>query len=127
MKVEISIGELVDKVSILDIKLNKIKDKAKIKNIQNEFLLLKKCMIKTGIDLESDEYLRLKKTNQILWDVEDKIRIKEKKQLFDNEFIQIARSIYFENDKRAQIKKEINLKFDSTLVEEKEYIDYQKK
>jgi len=125
VKIDISIGELVDKVSILAIKLNKIKDAGKLKNIRREFELLKKPMEQIGISTDSEDFKKLEQVNLKLWDIEDNIRIKECQKSFDAEFIQLARSVYFENDERAAIKKEINLKFGSELVEEKEYVNYQ--
>ena len=124
MKVEISIGELVDKVSILSIKLKKIKNAEKLKNIQKEYDLLVKSMAGEGISVTSGEFLRLAEINLKLWDIEDQIRLKEAARSFDAEFIELARSVYFINDDRAAVKKEINLKFGSELVEEKEYTDY---
>ena len=126
MKVEISIGELVDKVSILSIKLKKIKSKEKLKNILKEFGLLKVVMEECGIKIDSQDFLRLEKVNLHLWDIEDKIRIQETKQAFGMEFIKLARSVYFENDIRAEIKKKVNIKFGSDLIEEKEYVKYKK-
>jgi hypothetical protein len=79
-----------------------------------------------GITADSDEYKRLKAVNIKLWHIEDNIRIEEYNQRFGEEFIQLARSVYFENDERAAIKKEINVKFGSLLVEEKEYVNYTK-
>jgi hypothetical protein len=124
MKIEISIGELVDKVSILSIKLEKIINPDKLKNIEKEFNLLYKSMQKIGLTKDSDDFKKLVNVNLKLWDIEDKIRIKEASKEFDDEFIQLARSVYFENDKRAEIKKQINLTFGSELVEEKEYVQY---
>ena len=124
MQVEVSIGELVDKVSILSIKLEKIKDREKLKNIRKEYNLLMGSMEKIGIREESDEFKSLKKVNLVLWDIEDRIRLKEAKKEFDDEFIKVARSVYFNNDHRARLKKEINFKFGSDLVEEKEYQEY---
>ena len=126
MKIEISIGELVDKVSILSIKLKKIKSEEKLKNIFKEFGLLKVVMEECGIKIDSQDFLRLEKVNLHLWDIEDKIRIQEAKQDFGMEFIKLARSVYFENDIRAEIKKEVNIKFGSDLIEEKEYVKYKK-
>ncbi len=126
MKIDISIGELVDKVTILSIKLKMVKDQVKLANIKKEYDLLTIPMEETGITSNSDEFKRLEAVNQKLWQIEDDIRIKEAKQEFDEEFIKLARSVYFENDDRAAIKKEINLKFGSELVEEKEYVDYKK-
>ena len=124
MKIDISIGELVDKVSILSIKLEKIKNPDKLKNIKKEYDLLYESMKKTGITKDSEQFINLVQVNLSLWDIEDKIRIKEAKNEFDDDFIQLARSVYFENDKRAEIKKQINLTFGSDLIEEKEYVQY---
>ncbi len=125
MKIEVSIGEVVDKVSILSIKLEKFKDETKKKNVKKEFDILCPEMEKAGVSRASKEFQDLKIVNLELWDIEDSIRIKESKGEFDNKFIQIARSVYFRNDVRAKIKKEINLKFGSLLVEEKEYVEYE--
>ena len=125
MKIEISTGELLDKLSILSIKNNKIKNKDKLKNITKEYNILLRSMEETGIYLTSKEFSKLKKINLKLWDIEDRIRAKEAKKEFDDEFIQLARSVYFTNDERAKIKKGINLKYGSGIIEEKEYIEYQ--
>ena len=124
MKIDISIGELVDKVTILSIKLEKISNPEKRKNIQNEYDKLIKPMENCGITIDSDEFSQLKNVNLKLWDIEDQIRIKEADKAFDAEFIELARSVYFINDDRAEIKKRINLAYNSDLVEEKEYVDY---
>jgi hypothetical protein len=124
MKVEISLGELVDKVSILAIKLKKIKSPDKLKNIQKEYDLLSISMQGAGIDAASEEFKQLEQINLKLWDIEDQIRLKEAAKAFDPEFIELARSVYFTNDDRAAVKKAINLKYGSDLVEEKEYVDY---
>lgn len=124
MKIDISIGELVDKVTILSIKREKISDPAKLDNIQKEYDLLVKAMADCGIHVNSEEFKALKSINLKLWDIEDKIRIKEVGKAFDPEFIELARSVYFTNDKRAEVKKKINLAFNSDLVEEKEYVNY---
>ena len=126
MKIEISIGELVDKASILSIKIEKIRNKEKLNNITKEYDLLLNSIEKIGITVESDEFQRLKKVNLKLWEIEDKIRIKEAAKEFDADFIALARSVYFENDERAAIKREINLEYGSDLIEEKEYVDYKK-
>jgi hypothetical protein len=123
MKVEISNGELLDKISILQIKLERISDESKLKNIQAEYTELTKI----GAKLLEDEqtlYMKLKAVNQILWDIEDRIRIKEKEKIFDQEFVDLARSVYITNDKRADIKKEINILSGSYLIEEKSYEKY---
>ncbi len=126
MKIEVSIGEIVDKITILEIKTEKFKDIAKLANARKEFELLTKDMVTLGITSAFDEYRRLKDVNIKLWHIEDDIRIEEYNQNFGEKFIQLARSVYFENDVRADIKKEINLKFDSELIEEKEYVNYKK-
>ncbi len=124
MKIEVSVGELVDKVSILDIKREKFQNKEKLENVKKEFQILLKRMKEIGIDTKNPYYKRLKEVNLKLWNIEDKIRQKEAKKEFDDEFIELARSVYFNNDDRAAIKKKINLEFNSDLVEEKEYVNY---
>lgn len=124
MKIDVSIGELVDKVTILSIKLKKIKCLKKLNNIQREYALLQKTMELIGITQESVEFKDLENINLKLWDIEDRIRLKEAARQFDDEFIDLARSVYFTNDNRAEIKKRINIKFGSELVEEKEYQSY---
>ncbi len=126
MKVDVSIGDLVDKVSILSIKLKKINDRQKLENIRKEHETLKISMESIGISEGSEEFLRLEAVNRKLWDIEDRIRLKEANQEFDDVFVQLARDIYFNNDERAEIKRQINVKFGSDLVEEKEYVDYRK-
>ena len=118
----ISLGELVDKISILMIKKKNISDLIKLQHVNKELEFLQKTLKKYISEEEINEFLlKLVNINSKLWDIEDKIRIKEKKNEFDQEFINLARSVYKENDKRASIKKEINLKYGSILVEEKSY------
>jgi len=124
MKIEVSPGELVDKVSILAIKLEKISDPAKLANIRREYDLLYDEMAAAGISETLPEYERLMAINRKLWEIEDRIRAREAAGTFDDEFIELARSVYFENDKRAAIKREINVRFDSELIEEKQYTAY---
>lgn len=122
----VSYGELIDKMTILQIKLQEIKDDAKLANVRNELELLDatwKNDKASETDI-ADETTRLLAVNQRLWKIEDDIRMKERAQAFDQEFIQLARSVYIENDERAAIKREINTKLGSTLVEEKSYQDY---
>lgn len=122
----VSYGELIDKITILQIKLQEIKDAAKLANVRNELELLEatwKNDKASETDI-TDETARLLAVNQRLWNIEDDIRMKERAQAFDEGFIQLARSVYFENDERAAIKREINTKLGSTLVEEKSYQDY---
>ena len=117
----ISIGELFDKITILEIKKERIKSKSKILNIEKELNFLKELLSSNCFKIEKNIFSNLKKTNEKLWDIEDEIRIKESKNEFDQEFIQLARSVYKENDKRASLKKEINTKYNSIIHEEKSY------
>ena len=119
----ISIGELIDKITILEIK-QIYKTGIKLKNINKEMKLLKNILQDKNLEINIDLIKNLKKINKKLWEIEDNIRIKESKQEFDDEFIKLARSVYIENDKRASIKKEINQKYNSDLVEEKSYKNY---
>ena len=119
----ISIGELIDKITILEIKQLYMTG-TKLKNINKEMKLLKNILQDKNLEINIDLIKNLKKINKKLWEIEDNIRIKESKQEFDEEFIKLARSVYIENDKRASIKKEINQKYNSDLVEEKSYKNY---
>ena len=119
----ISIGELIDKITILEIKQIYMSG-IKLKNINKEMKLLKNILQDKNLEINIDLIKNLKKINKKLWEIEDNIRIKESKQEFDEEFIKLARSVYIENDKRAFIKKEINQKYNSDLVEEKSYKNY---
>jgi len=119
----ISIGELIDKITILEIKQINMTG-IKLKNINKEMKLLKNILQDKNLEINIDLIKNLKKINKKLWEIEDNIRIKESKQEFDEDFIKLARSVYIENDKRAYIKKEINQKYNSDLVEEKSYKNY---
>ena len=121
--VYISIGELWDKYSILLIKQEKIKDENKIEIVKNEICLLNKNMEKYDF-LENKLFIELKAVNNKLWEIEDQLRIKEKNQEFDDEFILLARLVYFVNDIRAEIKCKINKEFGSQIMEVKDYVDY---
>ena len=127
MLVEVSIGEVVDKATILEIKKEKFSDKEKLKNVIKEYDLLIFNLSKIGISPNDDKYKELKDINLKLWHIEDDIRIKEYNKEFDEEFIKLARSVYVVNDERATVKKEINIAAGSELIEEKEYIDYKGK
>ena len=116
----ISIGELIDKITILEIK-QKYMTGIKLKNINKEMKLLKNILQDKNLEINIDLIKNLKKVNKKLWEIEDNIRIKESNQEFDDEFIKLARSVYIENDKRASIKKEINQRSNSDLVEAKSY------
>ena len=127
MQIEISIGEFLDKISILELKLLHIADKSKLMNVQKE-LYHHSPLYSDLIEVYGDElkglYLKLSQVNSSLWVIEDKLRELESKKQFNDEFIELARSVYFTNDKRAEIKKDINLLTGSELVEEKSYKDY---
>ena len=123
---EISSGELLDKISILEIKLKKIKDKENLKEINKEYAILKKSQnlnIKLTNELK-DLFDELKKVNLNLWDIEDKLRICEKNKDFGEKFIELARGVYFNNDSRSKIKSEINKLSGSNIKEIKQYSDY---
>jgi len=126
MEIEVSNGDLVDKVSILRIKLERISSSEKLFNIKKEFDLLYDKMGSIAITEESAEYQRLLEINKRLWDIEDRIRYKESEKKFDDEFIDLARQVYIENDKRSEVKREINIHTGSILIEEKEYVTYRK-
>ena len=119
----ISIGELVDKITILEIKKNKLQN-SKLENVLKELSFLRKLMEKHQIEITDDLFTQLKEINLTLWNIEDQIRIKEKNKEFDNIFIELARSVYFTNDKRSEIKKRINRLSNSEITEEKSYADY---
>ena len=126
ISVPIAYGELIDKMTILEIKSERIRDAAKLANVRTELDLLVETWhdnpaSSTDIVVERDA---LKRVNEALWDIEDHIRLKEKAKAFDAEFIELARSVYIRNDERARIKRAINEKLGSTLVEEKSYQDY---
>ena len=122
----VSPGEVIDKITILQIKYEKINNKNKLKNIKNELNLLLPLINKKKYEtLEIQNLMKnLKKVNHALWNIEDNIREKENFKEFDNEFIELARSVYKTNDKRAEIKKKINLLTKSDIIEEKSYKKY---
>jgi hypothetical protein len=125
MKVEISNGELLDKFSILEIKMGNITDPSKLVNIENEYKeLTSDCTDLLRDSTISSLYAELKSINQKLWVIEDDIRECERRKDFGQEFISLAREVYFTNDERARVKKEINLASGSSLVEEKSYQAY---
>ena len=126
IKVELSVGELLDKISILRIKTERIADRSKLENINKELdalISLWENSIYSNSNLES-EINNLKTINEELWDIEDKIRDKERNKIFDKGFIELARAVYITNDKRADIKRIINSKTRSELIEEKSYSNY---
>jgi|TARA_B100001142_G_scaffold306021_1_gene335484 hypothetical protein len=127
MKIEISNGELLDKLSILEIKKKNITDSIKLVNIKNEFDELEPLANILFNDFSpkiNDLYSKLSQINNELWVIEDEVREYEKNKNFNSKFIELARSVYFTNDKRSVIKKEINILTKSGLIEEKSYEDY---
>ena len=126
LQVPVSVGEVLDKITILQIKLAHISDANKRVNIQNELDALLPLVAGDGFTTDEMQGLmaELKSVNEVLWDIEDDIREKEAAKSFDAEFIKLARAVYVTNDKRAEIKKQINLATGSTLIEEKSYESY---
>jgi hypothetical protein len=125
--VPISPGELLDKITILRIKSARMRDAAKLANVQRELEALERTWRESAYHAAggvASEEAALQAVNERLWDIEDRIRDKEREQRFDAEFIQLARSVYIENDQRAALKKRINTQLGSTLVEEKSYQQY---
>ena len=123
---EVSVGELLDKISILEIKLEKISDKNSLEQLKKEYKILKENQNST-IKLEGkieDLFKSLKNINLKLWNVEDRLRICEKNKEFGKEFIELAREVYFNNDKRSKIKSEINKILGSNIREVKQYVNY---
>ena len=127
ISVPVSPGELLDKITILEIKVQQIADTEKLRNVKTELELLNQAWEKTHVDDSSIKLLKqsLRAVNQDLWSIEDRIRIKESQKNFDEGFIELARSVYLRNDRRAAIKKEINTLLGSVIVEEKSYASYQ--
>lgn len=123
MKIEVSVGEIVDKLTILHLKKKYITNENQLENIQKEYLYLMDIVF-MDLGISSDDYKELLEINKILWKIEDQIRDKERAQEFDSEFIQLARMVYITNDKRAAYKKQINEKYGSEFVEEKSYAEY---
>ena len=125
-KIPISWGELLDKITILNIKLENITSKNALENVELELKKLQSILTQyCPKTLETTQLEgELRQINQQLWDIEDKIRDKERSQAFDDEFIQLARSVYITNDERSRIKRKINDMFGSELIEEKSYTEY---
>lgn len=124
--VPVSFGELLDKIAILQIKSERMSDEAKLANVRKELSALEQTWMAhpaAGNDVV-ELRAQLKAVNERLWEIEDEIRLKERAQEFDEEFVRLARSVYFENDERARVKKDINLALGSAYVEEKSYQDY---
>lgn len=125
VSIPVSIGELIDKLSILHVKIEKIKDENKLIFIKSEYNIIYEISYKYLQNEEiSQIYKKLIETNLDLWDIEDKLRLMEKDKLFNNEFIELARSVYYTNDNRFLLKDKINNLLDSEIKEQKEYVKY---
>ena len=127
--VPVSFGELIDKITILEIKSERMTDAAKLANVRHELETLNRVWGEAAESQADIHDLRaqLKAVNEKLWDIEDRIRIKESQGEFDQAFVELARSVYFRNDERAHHKRAINARLGSDLVEEKSYADYRRK
>ena len=126
IKVDVSAGEFLDKMTILEIKSERINDEKKLRNVHKELDLLRKIWAESALSRSnvSTQMEDLKRANESLWDIEDRVRLKEAAHTFDDEFVQLARSVYQVNDKRSVIKRELNRLLGSELMEEKSYPDY---
>jgi hypothetical protein len=124
--IQISWGELIDKITILEIKEQRLLSKQSVANVHNELTALMSIADRTLAERKDVAALKeqLKSINETLWEIEDKIRAKEAAQSFDQEFIQLARSVYINNDRRGDFKRRINVLLNSTLGEEKQYTSY---
>jgi len=124
--VPVSPGEVLDKITILEIKSERISDPQKLDNVRRELALLQETWGSTFRDDDTIHRLhaQLKEINEALWEIEDDIRDKERAKEFDDRFIELARAVYVTNDRRSQVKKELNLHLGSGIVEEKSYQDY---
>lgn len=123
MKIEVSNGEIIDKLTIIQIKLERIKDKAKLANLKKEYDILFRAS-SSIISITDPLYTALYRVNCELWDIEDRIRDFERKKDFGNDFVSTAREVYYKNDRRSELKREINIKTSSGLIEEKSYEKY---
>lgn len=123
MKIEVSNGEIADKLTIIEIKKERIKDPAKLANLEKEFVVLNEAVSKI-IDKQHPLYRELYDINCQLWKIEDHIRDLEREKLFNEDFIETARAVYFTNDKRSEVKRKINDLTGSTFTEEKSYEAY---
>lgn len=124
MKIEVSLGEIVDKLSILEIKKQHIKEETKLNNIEKEYNYLYDITFNV-LNIKFSDYNYLLKINQKLWDIEDKIREKESLKSFDDKFIELSRLVYITNDERFKFKTKINIDYNSNFIEEKSYRKYQ--
>ncbi|MEE8495970.1 MAG: DUF6165 family protein [Xanthomonadales bacterium] len=126
IKVPVSAGEVLDKITILEIKSERMSDPEKVANVKVELALLQEIWADSVSEdsVINDLHAQLKEINEALWDIEDDIRDKERARQFDERFIELARSVYFTNDRRSKIKQDLNLHLGSEIVEEKSYRDY---
>jgi transcriptional regulator of nitric oxide reductase len=126
IRVPVSPGEVLDKITILEIKSERMTDPQKVANVRVELDLLQKTWAAaiTEDDTIRDLHAQLKEINEALWEIEDDIRDKERAREFDDRFIELARSVYFTNDRRSEVKKKLNLHLGSQIIEEKSYQDY---
>jgi len=126
IQVPVSPGEVLDKITILEIKSERMKDPKKLANVRIELKLLQDSWAAAVTDDEviRDLHIQLKEINETLWEIEDNIRDKERQKAFDQEFTNLARAVYITNDHRSRIKKELNLHLGSQIIEEKSYQDY---
>lgn len=122
--VPLSIGEILDKITILQIKSERIGDASKLVNIRKELTALVTICGQSGVPVDHPKVTELRAINEALWDVEDLLRDKERAKAFDAEFVKLARDVYFTNDKRAAVKRELNVELGSGFVEEKSYKPY---
>ena len=125
INIPVSVGELFDKVTILEIKLHKIADEIKLKNIKKEYDFLRQIALNLDADFQSQNlYKKLYEINQTLWGIEDSKRSHEANKDFGEKFVYWARQVYIKNDERAMVKREINQLYGSEIVEEKSYKSY---
>ena len=126
MQVPVSPGEVLDKITILEIKSERMSDPDKVANVRRELALLRETWSQAVAedDVIRKLHAQLKEINEALWDIEDDIRDKERAREFDERFIELARSVYFTNDRRSEVKKQLNLHLGSQIIEEKSYQDY---
>ena len=126
IQVPVSPGEVLDKITILEIKLERMTDPKKLANVSIELKLLQEAWATSVTDDEviQDLHAQLKEVNEALWEIEDDIRDKERAKEFDEEFVNLARAVYITNDRRSEVKKKLNLHLGSQIIEEKSYQDY---
>jgi transcriptional regulator of nitric oxide reductase len=124
--VPVSPGEVLDKITILEIKSERIQEEEKLLNVRRELVLLKEVWAEKVVDDKNVRrlHVQLKEINEALWDIEDAIRDEERLHRFEERFVELARNVYFTNDRRSRVKKELNTYLGSEIVEEKSYKDY---